>query len=152
TDTLQRVARLAVPQLGDWCAIDVVDERGQIQSVAVEHPDPDRLRAALETSHGREPRLDDPFGVGAVIRTGRPMLVSDVGSDALAQYARDDSHLQILQSLGIVSVLCVPLASAGGAMGALTLVSTESKRRFTEADLDVAVRLGRRSGTAVEHA
>ena len=27
-ETLQRVARLAVPQIADWCAVDLLDERG----------------------------------------------------------------------------------------------------------------------------
>jgi PAS domain S-box-containing protein len=36
--TLERVTQLAVPQIADWCAIDVVDERGQTERVAAHPP------------------------------------------------------------------------------------------------------------------
>ena len=39
-ETLQRVAQLAVPRLADWCAIELPDERGRLQQVALAHVDP----------------------------------------------------------------------------------------------------------------
>ena len=44
------------------------------------------------------------------------------------------------------------MIGATGALGAITLVSSESMRRLSAADLGVAERLGRRAGTAVENA
>src|SRR5207245_8463094 len=58
-----------------------------------------------------------------------------------------------LQAIGTNTVIVVPMAGATrGAIGAITLASGESLRRLTRADLGVAVRLGRRAGTAVERA
>ena len=39
-ETLRQVARLAVPQIADWCAVDVLTESGEIERVAVHHDDP----------------------------------------------------------------------------------------------------------------
>jgi len=62
-ETLQRVARLAVPQLADWCAVDLLNERGEIERVAVHHADPRKLVLAARIDrargdpHGRSPYL-----------------------------------------------------------------------------------------------
>src|SRR5215211_5458073 len=39
--TLANVARLAVPTLADWCAVDVMEEDGSVERLAVEHHDPE---------------------------------------------------------------------------------------------------------------
>ena len=41
--TLAQVARLAVPALGDWCAIDLVGDEGELDRVAVAHADPAKV-------------------------------------------------------------------------------------------------------------
>ena len=41
-ETLQRVAQLAVPQLADWCWIELPDGRGGMELVALAHADPVR--------------------------------------------------------------------------------------------------------------
>ncbi len=47
-ETLEQIAHLAVPQLADWCAVDVLDERGELERVAVHHSDPAKLAVAQE--------------------------------------------------------------------------------------------------------
>jgi PAS domain S-box-containing protein len=44
--TLASVVRLAVPILADWYAVDVLDEGGSVERLAVEHPDPDKVSLA----------------------------------------------------------------------------------------------------------
>src|SRR5215213_5414948 len=38
--TLANVARLAMPELGAWCIVDVLEPAGDIRRLAVFHPDP----------------------------------------------------------------------------------------------------------------
>jgi PAS domain S-box-containing protein len=151
-ETLQRIARLAVPQIADGCAVDVVGENGEIKRVAVHHRDPAMVALARELDRGYRPALDDPVGVPEVIRSGRPRLYEEVDPDALAAYARDNEHLELLQGIGARSVIIAPLAAPSRTLGAVTLVCSDSRRRFTDADLALAVRLARRAGTAVESA
>jgi PAS domain S-box-containing protein len=151
-ETLQRIARLAVPQIADWCAVDVLDERGEIERVAVHHGDPRKLELAERIEHGYHPQPQDLLGVPEVIRSGRARLYADIDPDALAAYARDSAHLELLQAIEARAVIIVPLAAPSRTLGAITLISSESGRRLTQADLDLAVRLGRRAGTAVESA
>jgi hypothetical protein len=49
--TLRNVAELAVPDIADWCAVDLIDEDGDRQPVAVAHVDPNRLALADARRH-----------------------------------------------------------------------------------------------------
>ena len=152
TETLKQVARLAVPQIADWCAVDVVGEDGEIERVAVHHADPRRLELAERLDRSYHPSRDEPVGVPEVIRSGRARIFTDITPDALAAYARDSEHLEMLRAIGATAVIIVPMAAPTGPIGAITLVSSESTRRLSHADLALAERLGRRAGTAVESA
>lgn len=150
--TLQGVARLAVPRLGDWCGIDLLDERGRIVPVAIEHLDPEKVALArrLRERHPPDPRA--PVGIAAVLRTGVPEHVEDVTDEQLAAVARDDEHLELLRALGFRAVLIVPLGPDDKPIGALTLVLAEQERRFTAGDVALARELARRATTAIENA
>jgi PAS domain S-box-containing protein len=151
-ETLAQIARLAVPRIADWCAVDVLDEHGEIERVAVHHSDPGRLELAAQLDRGYRPAPDDPLGVAEVIRSGRARIYSEIDADALAAYARDNEHLALLESIEAKAVIIVPLAAPARTLGAITLVSSDSLRRLTHNDLALAERLGRRAGTAVESA
>jgi PAS domain S-box-containing protein len=151
-ETLQRVARLAVPQIADWCAIDLVNERGEIEQVAVYHADPAKVALAERLRGLRQPSPDQPTGVPDVIRTGTPRIYTDIDPEALAAYAHDAEQLELLRAVGATAAIIVPLTSAVKTIGAITLVSSESLRRLSPRDIALAERLGRRAGTAVENA
>jgi serine phosphatase RsbU (regulator of sigma subunit) len=151
-ETLKRVTRLVVPQIADWCAIDLLSEQGEIERVAVHHLDPARLEVAKRLDRDYRPTLDEPAGVPAVIRTGVARIFTDIQPDALAHYARDAEHLELLRSVGASVMIIVPMVGATSTIGAITLVSSELTRKLSPADLALAERLARRAGTAVENA
>jgi PAS domain S-box-containing protein len=151
-ETLQRVARLAVPQLADWCAVDLLDERGEIRHVAVHHADPTQLALAEQLHGAYGLRLDEPGGVAEVIRTGQARIFTEIQAEDLAAYAHDARHLELLSAIRPRAALIVPMAGALKTIGAITLVSAESLRRLSHGDLALAVRLGSQAGTAVENA
>ena len=45
---LERVARLVVPALADWCAVDLLAEDGRLHRLTVVHRDPAKAETALE--------------------------------------------------------------------------------------------------------
>ncbi len=152
SQTLQRVARLAVPRIAAWCAVDLLDEQGRIERVAVHHADPEKVALAERLHSIYQPAPDESGGVPEVIRSGQALIVTDIRPDALASYARDSEHLELLQALDATAVIIVPMGGATRTIGAITLVSSGGGRRLTDADLGVLERLGRRAGTAVENA
>jgi PAS domain S-box-containing protein len=151
-ETLAQVARLAVPELADWCGVSIPDERGYLRSVAVAHVDPDRVRFAREYNARYPARVDAPAGAARVLRDGVAQVVNEIPEDMLEQAVPDPEQLAALRSLGMRAVMIVPMVARGGPIGVITFVSAESGRIFTQADLDLAEELGRRAGTAVDNA
>ena len=150
--TLRRTAELAVPQLSDWCAVDLVDPDGTVRRVVVAHPDPDKLALALEMQR-RYPR--DPnarTGVPNVLRTGVSELYPRVTDEFLEQVAVDAEHLALLRRMGLRSIMIVPLTARGRTLGAMTFVTSEAGREHDESDLALAEELARRAGLAVDNA
>ena len=88
----------------------------------------------------------------AVLRDGVSRVLNEITDEMLEHAARDEEHLELLRGVGMRAALTVPMSSAGVTVGALSLVSAESARRFTAADLELAEELARRAGTAVENA
>jgi PAS domain S-box-containing protein len=150
--TLISVADLIVPRMADWCVVDILDENGAIRRLAMKHHDPDYLRL-LERLEERYPhRLDAPAGPARVLVTGEPEFYPHVSPEAIQRAARDDEHLRLLQSLGMHSYLCVPLAARGRTLGAISFVHSTSERIYTRADLALAEELGRRVAIAIDNA
>lgn len=149
--TLQSLVELVVPRLADWCVVDIVESSG-LRRVAVAHPDP-RKRALAEEIQRRYPTDPDrPGGVGDAIRTGRTQLISRVGDEMLDSAARDETHLELIRSLGLRSAAIVPLIARGQVLGAMTLAGAESGHIFEAADLPYLEDLARRAAVAVDNA
>jgi len=150
--TLKTVADLAVPDIADWCTVDILDRSGALQRLAVAHIDPAKLHLAerLQAMYP-EPR-DAAGGVRQVIRTGLPTMMAHIPDSLLAGAARDAEHLRLLREIGLTSYICVPLLMRGRAFGALTFVSAESGRAYGDADLRFAQDVASRAALAVENA
>ncbi|MEA2248150.1 MAG: hypothetical protein QOH46_2679, partial [Solirubrobacteraceae bacterium] len=150
SSTLQQVATLAVPELADWCGVDM-PARGAIASVAVSHVDPEMVRVARRLRETYAVGADEPHGMAAVIRGDVPhFLVDETPDEALAGYAVDEEHLALLRAVGFNSIMIVPVVGHSGIIGALTFVSA-LPRRFDDQDLELVKELGRRAGVAVEN-
>jgi PAS domain S-box-containing protein len=150
--TLSAVARLAVPQIADWCAVDVLGPDGSIQRLAVVHADPNKLELARDLERRDSVQMGADSGVPNVMRTGFPELVSEITDDLLAETAEDTDHQEILRGLGLKSYIIVPLAARGRTLGALTLMTAESGRRYGMSDLAFAENLAGRVALAVDNA
>ncbi len=111
--TLAAVARLAVPEVADWCAVHILEDDGTIQELAVAHADPAKIVFARELQERYPAEAEGQSGPAAVIRSGTPELVSEVTDEMLEAAARDEIHLGLIRELGISSYLCVPLEARG---------------------------------------
>jgi len=150
--TLSAVARLAVPQIADWCAVDMFDPDGGLQRLAVVHADPGKVELARGLGRRHAMDVDADSGVPHVLRSGLPELVSEITDELLAEMAGDDEHLEILRGLGLKSYIIVPLVARGRMLGALTLMSAGSGRRYGMSDLVLAENLAGRAALAVDNA
>jgi len=151
--TLRTIARLAVPRIADWCAVDMrVDGDQGWRRLAVAHVDPAKLDLVSEIEKKYPPDRDAATGVPNVLRTGKSEMMALIPSELLDAAARDPEHLVLIRSLRLRSYLCVPIRAGGETWGVVTLVMAESNRTYDETDLTLAEDLGARAGLAVQNA
>ena len=151
-ETLASVARLVVPRLADWCAVDVLEEDGSLERLAVAHPDPEKVALAYELQERYPTDPDSSRGMHQVLRTGQPELISEIPRELIEQAARDERHGEILRELGLKSYMVVPLVARGRTLGTIAFVTAESGRRYGRGDLELAEDLARRAAMAVDNA
>lgn len=149
---LTKIAQMAVPQLADWCAVDVIEEDKSIRRLAVAHVDPAKIELAHELQQRYPPDWDAPTGVPNVLRTGQSELYAEITNEMLEAAARDDEHLRFLRALNMKSAMVVPLLARGRTLGTITFVWAESERHYDTADLKLAEELARRGALAVDNA
>jgi len=150
--TLRQVAQLAVPELADWCGVDMPGPYGEIRPVAIAHKDPAKVELGRELRHSYPVDPQGEAGLPAVLRGGPSFLAPRVEDAELVAYASDERHLELLRAVGFCAVMVVPITAHGQTLGALTFVSAESGRTFGADDLALAEELGRRAGMAVANA
>jgi PAS domain S-box-containing protein len=150
--TLAAVAEAAVRGIADWCVVHVVEQDGSLGQLAVAHADPVKLRLALELQERYPPDPDAATGPHAVVRTGRPELVSEIDEARLAASTPDELQLELVRELGLRSYMCVPLSARERILGAISFVQSESSRTYHEQDLALAEELARRAATAIDNA
>ncbi len=150
--TLARFAHLAVPRVADWCAVDILAADGSVVRLAVAHVDQAKVEWAHEL-HRRYPASPEATtGVYGVLRSGRSEFYPHITDEMLCAGALDEEHLGIMRSIGFTSVMIVPLVVREKVFGAISFVSAESGRRYTDADLAFAEELARKAALAIENA
>jgi PAS domain S-box-containing protein len=150
--TLRNVAQLAVPDVVDWCAVDLRDEDDDRRPVAVAHSDPERLKLAEELRNYEQIRLNPNEGIGLVFRTGQAVLYPRILDEMLVRLASDERHLELLREVGMQSAAVVPMAVGNRILGAMTLVNAESGRVLDDFDLKLAEQVADRAAVAIENA
>jgi signal transduction histidine kinase len=150
--TLATLARLVIPELADWCRVDMLGDDGSVRVLAVRHIDPEKVKWAEEFVRKYPTDMSSPRGLPSVLKTGMPEMYPEITEEMLTAGTRDSEYLDLLKTLQFRGAIIAPIVSTRGVVGAFTLVSAESRRRYTERDLALAVELGRRAGMAVENA
>ena len=150
--TLERIARLTVPELADWCLVDILEADGSVNQLAAAHAVTAKEGLLRELRAHRRSGEGDPGSVARVLRAGRSVLVPEVSESWLAERATGEEHLGLLRGLEVRSLMSVPLLARGRTLGAMTLVSSSPQRRYDEEDLSLAENLAYRCALAVDNA
>lgn len=151
-ELLREVAALTVPDVADWCAVDLRDTNGGIDRVALAHADPGMVAHLRELARRYPFDPDAPRGVPKVVRTGSPEVYEEIPDALLREAAVDAEHHRLLSELQLRSAMLVPMIARGRTIGALSLATGPSGRRFDGQDLELAEELARRCASAVDNA
>ncbi len=167
--TAHELAEVAVPELADVAAVDVLDSVLDERRPTGRDGDGDgdgevRFRAlAVRAAHPSEAAqaADPPGQIAAYatdrlatrcVRTGRPILVSHADDADLARIARDARAATLLSRAGAHSYLAVPLTARGKVLGFLGLTRTRNPVPFDEDDLALAGELASRAAVCIDNA
>src|SRR3954469_21856947 len=147
--TLAEVARLAVPDVADWCAVDIVEGDGSLRQITSVRPDPEQEALLLELRRRYREEKGSEAGATYAILADEPVMVED--TTGRAEIALREEEGEVYERLGPRSYMIVPLAARGRTIGALTLLSTRPGRHYNAADLDFAKHLSRRFALAIDN-
>lgn len=150
--TLDAIASMIVPNVADWCSIDILED-GIIEQVAVAHSDPEKVKWAKQFHAKQGPTdVDAPSGSAWVIRTGKVEYTPDITDEMLQAAARNKKELKLLRDLDFHSAITAPLKIDGKTIGAISFISTTSHRHYDENDVKIAQALANRVALAVYNA
>ena len=149
--TLHELANVTVPSIADFAVVEVLNDERQIQTMAVASGPPVRPALAENLMHQPRTEVTDDNAASQVVRTGKAMLFRSVNDSVRESVARSSDHLALLRGLHIRSLMIVPLPARGGIIGAMTLGSVRSGRRYSEEELTLAGDLAVRAATALEN-
>ncbi|AFY46164.1 PAS domain S-box [Nostoc sp. PCC 7524] len=150
--TLSNVAKLTVPTLADWCIVDILQPDWSIKRVAIACHNPQKRQIIEEIQQRYPPRSDGNHPFRQTLIQGKSVFYPELPTSTLVEMARDEEHLQLLQSLGMRSVMVIPFYSRERLFGVISFVTGESGRQFQATDLALAEDIARRAATAIDNA
>ena len=140
---LEALADRCVPAVADWLAVYLADpEDGLLRPALLRHRDP-ALADPLSRALDRGPLRPGEGFIGAAVQAGEAILLPRLSDDVLRRYARTAREAQAVRRLGLQSVVVVPLATADGLLGALSIGVTAARRPLDEQDVRLADDLAR---------
>ncbi|QDT09266.1 PAS domain S-box protein [Planctomycetes bacterium K23_9] len=150
--TLANATDLCVPTLADWAFIDLLDDEGTTHRVHVSHADPkdDELARRVAKFSAKPDSIEHPPAQG--LFGEQVLLIRDFTDKMLVKAAQNEEHQAVMRAVAPRSFIVVPLISRSVCLGALTLITTDSRRRYTKNDVKVAKELAQQAATAVDNA
>ncbi|MEU6066924.1 SpoIIE family protein phosphatase [Streptomyces sp. NPDC047082] len=162
--TAHELADIAIPELADIVAVDVLDSALAFRRSSKPENGPELFRAlalkatrptvALQAADrpGDLAAYDGDRLVTLCVHSGRPVLVRHVGSDDLRRIARSPDVSELLARAGVHSYLAVPLIAHGEVLGALDLKRTVNPLPFDQDDVVLASELASRAAMSIDNA
>jgi PAS domain S-box-containing protein len=149
TKTLPIVCQRAARSFADFCIVDLASE-GTIERLAV---------VSRQGSHAWicDALMEVPLwrvhsGVlEQVLDTQRTRLSLHVSPEDLAPSAQTTIQRQLLDAIGLTSVIAVPLMARGDVLGAMTFVRTSASAPYGRDDVSLAAEIAGRAALATEN-
>lgn len=149
-ETMRRVTELIVPIAADLCMLDVIHD-GRVTRAAVRaEGDPGAARVE-ERIRRRRPSL--PSWMVEDVPQWRHLsrFIPRMREEDLRRMAHDEDDFAFLRELAPHSSIVAPLLARGRSLGALTMVTAWSRRRFTTDDVRFAQILASRVALALDN-
>jgi serine phosphatase RsbU (regulator of sigma subunit) len=153
TETLEKIARTAVPELAELCVIDLIDRRGLTGGTVAAAVDPALASAVERLRRSRPLELDGSHPVARVLSSGVAYVAHD-GTDhaVLPGVAESDEHQQLMQDAGYSAAAVFPMVARGRTHGVISFLHLQSSARYETEQLAVLEDLTSRAAMALDNA
>jgi two-component system CheB/CheR fusion protein len=148
--TLASLTRLTTGAFADWCAVDLLNDDGSIRQLTVSHANPVLRDLAMQFQEAAFSEADHAPGAPQALRLRESVLLRDVASWKLTGVQPEGKIAQLIEALGVRSLISVPLMVRDKVLGTMTFSS--SRRRYEAADLQLAEDLSQRAAVAIDTA
>ena len=152
TSTLIALTKLALPTLGGWCIVDIIEEGNTIRRLGIYHSNPEKQVIAQDLESLLIPNVADAFGAAAMLRSAATIEISTDVEVVVAGSALGVASLDKLRAFGIGSLLTVPLRARGKLLGAITFVGGGHDSSYSADEIHLAEDLGQRAALALDNA
>ena len=161
SQTLDRAVHIALPRLGDYCNVMLLDEPGTLRHVAAGHVDRARepiVRELAVRAIERRGLSSTPSFAETIVKTGRTHVVSHEQLTRLAETidvsTLDPEVVRLGGELQAWAFAGAPLQVLGRTVGVISFGTTarESRREFGSADVTLLEEFARRVSMAMENA
>ena len=149
-ETLDAIATILVPALGDFCMIDVIEE-GRVRRAAVRVDGPG-AKAIEKGLAERKPALQEQLADAASTARQEPRFFERVTEEDLRPVAENEEDLRFLLAMKIRSFVTVELRARGRPTGVLSIGVSHSGRRLRQDDAHFAAVLAGRVALALDNA
>ena len=146
----EAAARVLVPAFADFCMVDVVSETGVVERQEVRFADAKRQATLAELITRATPGRISPQA--RVIASGEPILLERGVDELRGRPSYGGEGMDALREAGLRSIMVVPLRARDHTLGALTLATVESRRRYDTSDLELAQAVAARVAMALDNA
>jgi PAS domain S-box-containing protein len=152
TAMLRVVSQLAVPMIGDWAAIYLVDEGSRVTAAYTVAVD-ERKRAILKQVMGQLPAVpvDETLPWNRAMRRHEPVLLVNPGEEFYSALGSPEAR-DFVQALDPISILAVPLMARERSIGGITFGRSRDTRAHDEFDVLAAQEIALPAGLALDTA
>jgi serine phosphatase RsbU (regulator of sigma subunit)/ketosteroid isomerase-like protein len=149
-ETLEAITAIIVPELGDFCTIDVIED-GRVRRAAtrVSGPRAEEIQAKLGR---RTPALQERMASAASRERQPPIFFEYVTDEDLRAVSEDEEDFEFLHGMRIRSGVTVELRARGRPTGLLTYGVSHSGRHLRASDVHFASVLAGRVALALDNA
>jgi PAS domain S-box-containing protein len=147
---LQRAAEAAVPVLGDWVILSLVDADGRLRDVGSWHRDPASRPLVARYAALRLAAIGPDAPLVRALSSGQLLTVDDVGA-AVGRTLAPGEVREVFQALAPQTAVAVPLAARGRTLGALSAYRSADRPKADADDVATAREVAERIGLALDN-
>ena len=146
------VVDVVIPTFADIAAVFLEGTEGALDLVAFASSDPTLQQRYGEAEAVPTTPTSGEGPVASAFRTRTAVVMSEIEEGSFERNVADPAIAALIRSIGLRSVLSVPLTAPDGAIGVISFGYTTSGRRYSDDDVPLGRELAHRLAPAVENA